>query len=422
MPHQAALTIIAPVEEEQDNALERLLEDLGQKPDALPFAALPNLHFARLFVLGASADLAGARLGPQLVFLSDLDAPVEPYLPDLVDAFGPAIDTIFGHCVGWPRSHAATRDARIAFLRSHSRKAAAAYVNTVGRSVDQILHEDALRRAIERFLDAPENDWPEATPVQVRAAIREWVFGEDALRWASRPAEPPERWWRAREAVHAILAPLLLLILLPILILVLPVWAVLLRLHERSDVPEHDQPDPERVEALTVMEDHVVQNPFTAVGLLKPGLFRRLTFQAVLQAVSYGVRHIFNRGRLSGIKTIHFARWVFIDERRRLFFASNYDGSQESYMDDFIDKVAWGLNAVFSNGMGYPRTRWLIQNGAKDEEAFKGYLRVHQVLTPIWYSAYPDLTAANVENNSRIRAGLYGSMTPQETKAWLRRL
>ena len=109
MPHQAALTIIAPVEEEQDNALERLLEDLGQKPDALPFAALPNLHFARLFVLGASADLAGARLGPQLVFLSDLDAPVEPYLPDLVDAFGPAIDTIFGHCVGWPRSHAARR-------------------------------------------------------------------------------------------------------------------------------------------------------------------------------------------------------------------------------------------------------------------------------------------------------------------------
>ena len=29
-------------------------------------------------------------------------------------------------------------------------------------------------------------------------------------------------------------------------------------------------------------------------------------------------------------------------------------------MDDFIDKVAWGLNIVFSNGFGYPRARWLV--------------------------------------------------------------
>jgi len=91
-------------------------------------------------------------------------------------------------------------------------------------------------------------------------------------------------------------------------------------------------------------------------------------------------------------------------------------------MDDFIDKVAWGLNAVFSNGYGYPRTNWLVRDGAKDEEAFKDYLRVHQVLTPVWYSAYPDLTAANVENNARIRSGLYGDMTSEEAAAWLRRL
>jgi hypothetical protein len=35
-----------------------------------------------------------------------------------------------------------------------------------------------------------------------------------------------------------------------------------------------------------------------------------------------------------------------------MLFASNYDGSLESYMDDFINKVAWGLNLVFSNGVG----------------------------------------------------------------------
>ena len=81
------------------------------------------------------------------------------------------------------------------------------------------------------------------------------------------------------------------------------------------------------------------------------------------------------------MKTIHFARWVFLDDGRRVFFASNYDGSLESYMDDFIDKIAWGLNIVFSNGVGYPRTRWLVLDGARDELAFKDYLRLHQVPT-----------------------------------------
>ena len=39
-----------------------------------------------------------------------------------------------------------------------------------------------------------------------------------------------------------------------------------------------------------------------------------------------------------------------------MIFCSNYDGSVESYMDDFINKTGFGLNASFSNGIGYPRT------------------------------------------------------------------
>jgi hypothetical protein len=44
------------------------------------------------------------------------------------------------------------------------------------------------------------------------------------------------------------------------------------------------------------------------------------------------------------------------------------------------------------------------------------------VPTPIWYSAYPDLSTANIENNARIRAGLYGDMSPKEAEEWLGRL
>ena len=165
---------------------------------------------------------------------------------------------------------------------------------------------------------------------------------------------------------------------------------VLLRLHERRDPAPHVQA--RRASAsqkLAALEDHVVQNPFTAIGMVKPGRFRRWHADGVLFCLDYATRHIFNHGNLAGVKTIHFARWVFLDGKRRVFFASNYDGSLESYMDDFIDKVAWGLNLVFSNGVGYPRTSWLVLGGAKDELAFKDYLRTHQVPTRVWYSAYP---------------------------------
>ena len=235
--------------------------------------------------------------------------------------------------------------------------------------------------------------------------MREHVQGDPALAWALEPAERPDGLARFREKLHLIGIPLLLLPLLPLL-LFLPVVAVILRLHERRDVARHVKPEQSRVLELAALEDHIVQNPFMAVGHVKPGLFRSALLTVILFGLNFGTRHIFNRGDLSGVKTIHFARWVFLDGKRRMFFASNYDGSMESYMDDFIDKVAWGLNLVFSNGVNYPKTSWLIFGGAKNELAFKDLLRVQQVPNPVWYSAYGDLTALNIAQNERIRAGL----------------
>ena len=73
-------------------------------------------------------------------------------------------------------------------------------------------------------------------------------------------------------------------------------------------------------------------------------------------------------------------------------------------MDDFINKVAFGLNVVFTNGVGYPRTRWLVLDGAKDEQKFKYFIRRHELPTEVWYNAHPGLTAVELERNSHIRA------------------
>ena len=167
-------------------------------------------------------------------------------------------------------------------------------------------------------------------------------------------------------------------------------------------------------------EDFDITNQFSAIGEVKPGVFRRWLVIFLLWLLDYGARHIFRRGYLARVQTIHFARWVLLDDNRRLFFASNYDGSLESYMDDFINKVAWGINVVFGNGVGFPRVSWLLKGGARFEQKYKRYLRRHQMPTQVWYKAYPGLSVADLNRNTRIRQGVERrGMGERETLAWL---
>jgi hypothetical protein len=224
-----------------------------------------------------------------------------------------------------------------------------------------------------------------------------------------------------RELVHLIALPLLALVMSPLLIIALPFVVFMLRARERRDIPDSSHAPAATVARLQADEDYGAQNQVTAAGLFKPGWFRFLLATAILQTTDYACRHIYNRGSLSGLSTIHFARWVPLDGRRRMFFSSNYNGSLESYMDDFIDKAAWGLNGIFSNGDGFPRTCLLVCGGIADEKAYKRFLPTRQVQSQVWYSAYPHLTTKNIANNAEIRKGLSGSLDADRTTEWLRR-
>ena len=171
--------------------------------------------------------------------------------------------------------------------------------------------------------------------------------------------------------MHLIGLPLLLLLALPFLIAISPFYIVILRYKEKTDPVFAPTVDQDYSDRLARTEDHDVTNQFSALGSLKPGIFRFLTLFGVLLAVNYAARHIVRPGRLGRIRTIHFARWVFAAGRERMVFFSNYDGSVDSYMDDFINKTAFGLNSSFSNGIGYPTTNWLIQDDAGTSEIIR---------------------------------------------------
>jgi hypothetical protein len=75
---------------------------------------------------------------------------------------------------------------------------------------------------------------------------------------------------------------------------------------------------------------------------------------------------------------------------------------------------------VFSNGIGYPRTNWLILDGAKDEQKFKYYIRRHELPTEVWYNAFPGLSNLDMQRNMLIRQGLdHPYMTNGELQQWL---
>jgi hypothetical protein len=421
VPYQQALTVVAPLRDGERAALDADLAAAAAGNGAtVPFAELTGVHFARLFVLAAATAADGTRTPEQLVWMSDVDAPLERHREQLAELAGPALDHLFRHCQGYPEQ---PDDAgRRAYLDTHTVHEATFYVNTIGRGLEQVLLEQRLRDALERYLDDHRNELAGLDSQAVRERLRQFVADQPQLQAALEPPEQPGIWFRLRETLHMVLAPLLLVLLLPVILIGLPIFALLLRLHERRDVPDERPPDDRHAEQLAALEDHSIQNPFIAAGSVKPGRFRLLTATVVLWIAGYFTRHVFNRADLAGVKTIHFARWVFLDGHRRVVFASNYDGSVESYMDDFIDKVWWGLNAVFSNGVGYPRTRWLIFGGARDERVFKHVLRRRQEPVPVWYSAYPDLTARNLRNNQQLRAGLAGGMNDRQASDWLARL
>lgn len=419
LPHQDALTIVARVDPQREAQLAQVLRTLQDDPahnDVLPFAALPGCHFGRVLHLPGSLDLDGTPVEPQLMMLSDCDGPAAEHLQQLVDVAGAGLDRLFGHCLDYPRAPT-TRAERVAFLRDKALATPANYVHRQGRTVEQIKQEAELRQLLLRFV--AEQRWSGVPAREVRERIRLHLSGDPTLRWALASPGGVDALYTAKNALHFLTLPAGLIALGPLIIPASLLVLGLVRLQELRDRPEHVRPTPEHVRKLAELEDFAAHNGFTAGGFVKPGWVRSAVLRSVIPLIGWGTRHLFTRDSLAGVKSIHFARWIPLDGGRRVVFASNYDGSLESYNNDFIDLVAWGLNLVFSNGFGYPATRWLVFGGASYEQEFKDYLRRHQIPTPVWYSAYPQLTAINVERNAKLRAGLRGTMDESEARQWL---
>ncbi len=212
----------------------------------------------------------------------------------------------------------------------------------------------------------------------------------------------------------------------PVLVLLVAAitFGIFLLLVRRAELREPSDPRNARledVEAITAREDApgFEQNHIIAVMPLKRGLIRRFSFAFSMWWIRQAVTHWFRPGFVVTMGTIHKARWFVVPGTRQFVFHSNYDGSWESYLEDFITRAHQGQTSAWSHGEGFPPTRFLILDGAADGDRFKRWVRRQQRPSLCWYSRFRHLTAKQIRNNAMIEDGLARAASDTDARRWL---
>ncbi|MEX0404281.1 cytochrome P450 [Aquibium sp. LZ166] len=463
----AFVTIAARVREGVDAPMLRDAVDRLGNPatDGINRAldATGIVHFASLSVIGSAdpvAEKPGDRLDLVLEFSADGER--DAAIAAVAEHAGADLRPIF-EAAGALRPGADFTE----FMRGHAvdvapgihKAAGLCFTGTPGHSVHRIKAECAFEETLRHVLFTDPRR-PGESAGQRLARLRETVLSAGGFEWAFQRAphglEGPERtltdalsatlknwkvWGPAAvlclalaalffgyafgpatgfaSVVLMVLASLVLALMSIVVVVAVIVGAAYLALRKKEDRDaEKGVPlPPERFAPIADRENHHAHNHLVAISMMKPGLLRRLTLRLAFAVIKGAATHAFPPGRLSDIGSIHYARWVLLPGTDKLLFFSNYGGSWGSYLEDFITKASAGLTGVWSNTLGYPKTRNLFQKGAENGDLFKHWAREQQIPTLFWYSAYPKLTTFHVRKNAAIRAAFASADSDSEAAA-----
>ncbi|TGT73223.1 cytochrome P450 [bacterium M00.F.Ca.ET.159.01.1.1] len=467
---QSMVTVVCPISRSMPlDVVRGKIEDLGNPPAGEIREALDKvgtIHFTSLAVAATGKDEKSGLESGALVLEISGDGSADDVIAAIAQAIGQPLRPIFRDVCGLPDGGTLEdflKKHNIEISPSFGSTAGLVFAGTPGHSVRRILAEAKLADSVREIAEKPRAGTGNAPDVLAEARQHVRCLGQ--FNWAFEPAEsllerPPGNWKRAFTTtllvppVFATVAIILAaswymtyhlvfgrpvdlshvtltgvavavtsLVLALAGLLIFAALLALLGLRALQRLDDNDQPEntsiaPKDLDRILAREDLAAQNHLTAISTMKAGILRRLALRFSFYLISIAAQKVFKPGFLANINTIHFARWVLLPGTDRLVFFSNYGGSWESYLEDFIAKASEGLTGVWSNTVGYPRTRWLFLDGARDGDRFKRWARRQQVPTLFWYSAYPHLNTARIRINSRIRRGI-ASATGNEARDWL---
>lgn len=468
---QALLTFIAPLALDRVGEAEAAIDALGNPARADIRAALDKHEDAEHGTHFASFHAFRSQDGKRayLVFEFTADGPDEDALARIDRQIGDHLRGVFALASDWNGGEL------LAYLKRHSVTVGAGwfsnpglvFAGTPGMTVGRIQREAKLGTYVSALLSAQPPGMEALARVE---DVRKHVAAEKEYRFALTPAapEPPfkppgtlrfvigrlwsfartylwpvgllllaaaliagaiaasdaDGWWEMiREGLLAFACALWtgFWIALLVLTILAGILYFLLRRAEATDSLEERAPARAVNAAMFERENQrgYTANHMISVTQRKPGVVRWITTRFAFWGVGEFAANLYPPGFLRSIGTIHFARWVTAPGSPDLVFFSNYDFSWESYLEDFITLAHDGLTAIWSNSIGFPRSRNLSEEGATDGERFKRYARHSMIPTRFWYCGYPGLATMTVRANADIRRGLSGAMTEDEAIRWL---
>jgi hypothetical protein len=409
--HQA-LTLIAPLTLGSEQSVDAWLRG-AERELQRALERTTTTHFARWVVLPPD-DAARVSEAPHLLaFESNFDGELSDHVAELRACLGSLLDGAFQHVAGYPGHEDLA--ALIRFFRGFSLRTAVYYTAPGTLSVHLVRRDAALRRALEERLRQlshgarVQRSEPLELAADLQRTARAWASREG---WTLGPVEQTRRpaapsvWRRVLARPLRVLGALLL------------VLGYELRDRRTVRSPQLETPEQRaKRDAIGREEGRVRQNGLTHLVPIQPGRYRAFAFEAMVYLVSAFVEAK-ALGRPPSFRTLHFARWVPLPDRRLLFF-SNYDGSWEAHLGEWLDRAAVVLTAIWTHTRGFPKTRGLLGGGAKDEAAFKAWVRAHQVPTQVWYSAYPGLSVGDIRRNAQVRELLGSPLSVASAQALL---
>ena len=411
-----SLTVLVPVRPEKAARLRAVLRAIGDDINGkdlqagrvrphIEFGRSRRIHFARFSILN-DPDRGPGRV--RLLFASIYDGSLDAHLNGLVSITSD-MEAIWASCEGYPGVAGFA-----SFIRTHAQEPAAYYIGFRDETVESITRAIAARRQRHALQDGspsgrsggagtastgaggsldPSHSVLGALTRVVRAApIVSDVFRAIAICGFGNVYFGSRRIIASldRYAVFRVINRITRNRIPPLQSrysgVALEQNGPFVPLAAGDEIPF----DPAAA-APSFREDAVTQNQLTVVTVIDPASIDRV--RAVMAAIDSYARRLSPRGSLIGISTIHFVRWLLIDNGRRLVLVSDYDGTWENYIDEFAEMIVSGLDAIWETALGVPA------DGARDLPGFKRFLRSHQVPAEIFFAAYPDATMLNIASD-----------------------
>lgn len=134
-----------------------------------------------------------------------------------------------------------------------------------------------------------------------------------------------------------------------------------------------------------------VQSPLTLVMPLKSAQHAQALRQMIEGLAAAPVNPI--EVALEALGSVHFARFVLLENDTRLAVITSYDGDFERYVMDFVDHLGPEFDELLAAVADWPADQPVQEH----RDAFLDYVRAHDLrCVGSFYSAYPELPAIDI--------------------------